>query len=311
METLLSATDLCRRFGRHSALSGLSLDLRQGEVLGLLGPDGAGKTTCLRLLSGSLAPSGGRIEILGIDPVRRPLEAKQLLGYLPERPPLFPELRVDEYLRHCARLHRVPRAALDAAIDRAKARCGLDAVGRTLVAELSKGVRQRLGIAQAILHRPRLLILDEPTEGLDPAQIRESQTLIRDLSRDCGIILSSHILSEVQAVCDRVMLLHRGRVLCNDRVTAASATRTWQVRLAEGDPSSAGIGSGRLGSLPCVDATIALGEGRHRVILADGATSADLARQTLAAGLDLCELSPERPDLERTFFDLVGAGEPA
>jgi ABC-2 type transport system ATP-binding protein len=221
METLLSATDLCRRFGRHSALSGLSLDLRQGEVLGLLGPDGAGKTTCLRLLSGSLAPSRGRIEILGIDPVRRPLEAKQLLGYLPERPPLFPELRVDEYLRHCARLHRVPRAALDAAIDRAKARCGLDAVGRTLVAELSKGVRQRLGIAQAILHRPRLLILDEPTEGLDPAQIRESQTLIRDLSRDCGIILSSHILSEVQAVCDRVMLLHRGRVLC----TTASPPR--------------------------------------------------------------------------------------
>jgi ABC-2 type transport system ATP-binding protein len=311
METLARVTDLSRRFGRHPALFGLDLHLRQGEVLGLLGPNGAGKTTCLRLLSGSLAPTGGKIEILGIDMVRRPVAAKRLLGYLPERPPLFPELRVDEYLRHCARLHRVPRAEVSEALSRTKRRCGLDEVGRTLIAKLSKGFRQRLGIAQAILHRPRLLILDEPTEGLDPVQIREVRHLIRDLSRECGIILSSHILSEVQAVCDRVLVLHRGRMLRTDSLTTARPTRLWRVRLPAGFDLSDGMAGEPLERLPCVEAAIALGEARYRVILTDGATSADLARQIHAAGLDLCELTPERPDLERVFFDLVGAGEQA
>jgi len=305
MDILARVTDLSRRFGRHSALCGLDLELRQGEVLGLLGPNGAGKTTCLRLLSGSLAPTSGRIEILGIDLFRHPVAAKQHLGYLPERPPLYPELRVDEYLRHCALLHRVPRAEVAEAMHLAKARCGLGDVGRTLIAKLSKGFRQRLGLAQAILHRPRLLILDEPTEGLDPVQVREVRSLIRDLSRDCGVILSSHILSEVQAVCDRVLVLHQGRLLRSDHFAAARPTRLWRLTLSPACETE------RLEHLPCVEAAIALGRGRFRVILTEGATSADLPRQVLAAGLDLFELAPERPDLERVFFDLIGAGDRA
>ncbi|WP_296808366.1 ABC transporter ATP-binding protein [Thiocapsa sp.] len=308
MDTLARVTDLSRRFGARRALCSLDLELRQGEVVGLLGPNGAGKTTCLRLLSGTLAPSGGRVEILDIDLARHPVAAKRHLGYLPERPPLYPELRVDEYLRHCARLHRVPRADVADEVDRAKQRCGLDAVGRTLIAKLSKGFRQRLGIAQAILHRPKLLILDEPTEGLDPVQIREVRGLIRDLSRDCGIILSSHILSEVQAVCDRVLVLHQGRMLRSDRFDALGPTALWRVRLLGGDDSGACSGVERLERLACVEAAVALGEDRFRVILTEGAESADLARQMLTAGLDLCELGPERPDLERVFFDLIGAG---
>ncbi len=313
METLARVTDLRRRFGRHTALSGLDLELRQGEVVGLLGPNGAGKTTCLRLLSGTLAPSGGHIEILGIDLVRRPVAAKRHLGYLPERPPLYPELRVDEYLRYCAVLHRLPRAEIPAAIHLAKRRCGLGDVGRTLIAKLSKGFRQRLGLAQATLHRPRLLILDEPTEGLDPVQIREVRALMRELARDCGIIFSSHILPEVQAVCDRVLVLHHGRLLRSDRFDKPRPIPRWRVRIVpDRDANEPDTNANtRLQQLPCVETAIALGADWHRVSLAGTATSTDLARQTLAAGLDLCELYPERPDLERVFFDLIGAGDQA
>ena len=308
MDTLARVTSLSRRFGHDHALQGLALELRQGEVLGLLGPNGAGKTTCLRLLSGTLAPSAGRIEILGIDLARRPVAAKRHLGYLPERPPLFDELKVDEYLHHCARLRRIPTRARAAALTRAKGLCGLETVGRTLIAKLSKGYRQRLGLAQAVLHEPRILILDEPTDGLDPVQIREVRTLIRDLARTSGIILSSHILSEVQAICDRVLVLHRGRMLFQDRFERTRPTQVWRVRLAPIMTRQALDQIHTLERLNCVEAAVALGEDRYRLLLTPPATSTDLARQALAAGLELRELTPEPHDLERVFFDLIGAG---
>ncbi|TCT22748.1 ABC transporter ATP-binding protein [Thiobaca trueperi] len=305
METLVRVTDLSRRFGSHLALSGVNLCLERGEVLGLLGPNGAGKTTCLRLLGGMLAPDGGRIEIQGIDLARRPLEAKRHLGYLPERPPLYPELRVDEYLTFCARLHRLPRRRIGEAIEEAKHRCGLEDAGRRLIAKLSKGFRQRLGIAQAILHKPALLILDEPTEGLDPFQMRELRGLIRELAHDCGIILSSHLLPEVQAVCDRVAILYQGQIRFDDYLPAEQPVYGWRIRL--GPPSSVA----QVADLPGVAGALALGDDRYRVMLADDATSADLARVILLAGLELRELIPDRSDLERVFFDLIGVEEAA
>jgi len=305
METLVRVTELSRRFGRRTALEGVDLTLDRGDVLGLLGPNGAGKTTCLRILSGNLAPSGGRVEINGIDLGRRPIAAKHHLGYLPERPPLYPELRVDEYLSFCARLRRIPATRTAEAVATAKRRCGLEADGRAPISKLSKGYRQRLGIAQAILHRPRLLILDEPTEGLDPVQIREVRGLIRELARECGIVFSSHILPEVQAVCDRVMILHQGRVVRGDHLAADHAARVWRVRLA---PPADAV---RLAALGCVEEAVALGDFRCRVTLNEGADPADLAREIVGAGLGLRELTAERSDLERVFFDLIGAEDRA
>jgi ABC-2 type transport system ATP-binding protein len=305
METLVRVTDLSRRFGRQLALSGVNLTLERGEVLGLLGPNGAGKTTCLRILSGNLAPSSGRVEIDGLDLARQPVPAKRRLGYLPERPPLYPELRVDEYLSFCARLRRMPSARVRGAVEEAKRRCGLEDAGRRPIAKLSKGFRQRLGIAQAMVHRPSLLILDEPTEGLDPVQIREVRTLVRELATDSGVIFSSHILPEVQAVCDRVAILHQGRVVYGDRLVADHETRVWRVRLA---PPRDAVSLAALGS---VEEASALREDRYRVVLRPGASSEDLARDMAGAGLGLRELIAERSDLERVFFDLVGAGDAA
>lgn len=303
MDTLVRVTDLSRRFGRYLALSDVSLCLRKGEVLGLLGPNGAGKTTCLRLLSGLLAPTTGRIEIQGIDLAKDSIRAKALLGYLPERPPLHPELRIDEYLTYCARLRRVPKGEIDAALFAAKDRCGLKDSGTRLIAKLSKGYRQRLGIAQAILHKPQVLILDEPTEGLDPFQMRELRGLIRELAEDCGIIFSSHLLPEVQAVCDRVVILHEGRIQLDADLADNQPSNVWRVKIG------GQMNAERLADLPPVAGAVAIGAEGFQIDLVEGAGSADLARAIVEDGLELLELVPERSDLERVFFDLIGAEE--
>lgn len=303
MEPLVRVIDLTRRFGRQTALAGLDLSLERGEVLGLLGPNGAGKTTCLRILSGNLAPSAGRVEIAGLDMVRDPVGAKRCIGYLPERPPLYNDLRVDEYLRFCARLHRIPRAQVADAVTVARHHCGLNGMERRPIAKLSKGFRQRLGIAQAILHRPRVLILDEPTEGLDPVQVREVHALVRELAQESGIIFSSHRLSEVQAVCDRVAILHQGRQVWGGRWAADADASGWRLRLAPPADGDA------LGALPCVVAVTALGGDGFRCLLKPAVGPEELVRQVVQAGLGLRALSAERSDLERVFFDLIGARE--
>ena len=217
-EITLSATDLSRYYGRHRAVSDISLELRRGEVVGLLGPNGAGKTTTMQMITGNLAPSSGSIAICGVDLIERPTAAKARIGYLPEVPPLYRELRVDEYLTLAARLHKVRRAEVRPAVERAKRRCGLSDMGRRLIGALSKGYQQRVGIAQAIIHDPDVIILDEPTVGLDPNQIREIRALIRELGNDHSVILSTHILPEVEAICDRVHILHRGAAVFSDTI---------------------------------------------------------------------------------------------
>jgi len=302
-DTTLSARDLSRAYGAVRAVDGIDLELRRGEVLGLLGPNGAGKTTTMQMLTGNLAPSSGTIRICGIDLLERPGAAKGRLGYLPEIPPLYKELRVDEYLRLAARLRRVPRERLAEALAQAKSRCGLSEMGQRLIGALSKGYQQRVGIAQAIIHTPDVVILDEPTVGLDPNQIRDIRTLIRELSDRHSVILSTHILPEVEAVCDRVQILHRGRIVFNDRIEALRQFRGSPALLLgfRHAPSPEEL-SGFAG----VEAVERTHDGMLRVVRAAGADPTDaLVEAAVARGWGITHLAPERASLEDVFVQLT------
>src|SRR3972149_378813 len=207
MESLARVENLYRYYGDICAVHDVSFEIKRGEVLGFLGPNGAGKSTTMQIISGNLAPSAGLVQINGIDMLDQPKLAKAQLGYLPEQPPLYRELTVDEYLGYCGQINRVPGGKRRAAVDTARQRCGLTEVGRRLIGNLSKGFQQRVGIAQAIIHSPALVILDEPTVGLDPIQIREIRALIRELAGEHSVILSTHILPEGQAICARVQII--------------------------------------------------------------------------------------------------------
>jgi len=217
---LIQADKLDRSYGPITAVKDLSLELQQGDILGFLGPNGAGKSTTMKMLAGVLPLSAGRILIDGIDLREKPTAAKQKIGYLPEIPPLYPELTVDEYLTYCGRLRRLAKTQLTYAIEQAKHRCGLSEQGSRLNASLSKGFQQRVGIAQAILHQPDVVILDEPTVGLDPNQIIEIRKLIAELGQHHAVILSTHILPEVQTVCNRVQIINQGQLVYSSSIQA-------------------------------------------------------------------------------------------
>jgi len=209
---------LTKRYGDHEAVRGLSFSVRAGEVVGFLGPNGAGKTTVMRILTGFLPATDGTARIAGHDVFADPIEARRAIGYLPETPPLYPEMTPASYVDFVARLKDVPRAKRKESVERALERCGLADVRRREIRQLSKGYRQRVGLAQAIVHEPQVLVLDEPTVGLDPIQIREIRALIAELSASGNqtVILSTHILPEVEAICRRVILIGRGQKVLDE-----------------------------------------------------------------------------------------------
>ncbi|HEY3644094.1 MAG TPA: ATP-binding cassette domain-containing protein [Gammaproteobacteria bacterium] len=304
---LIKVEELYRYYGSRCAVNKLSFELRRGETLGLLGPNGAGKTSALQMLSGNLAPSAGRIFINGVDLLDEPLAAKGALGYLPEQPPLYPELSVDEYLLYAAALHRLARAKRRAAVDAARERCGLKDAGRRIIGNLSKGYQQRVGIAQAILHSPAVVILDEPTVGLDPIQIREIRELIRELGKEHGVILSTHILPEVQAVCSRVQIMHRGRMLFADSL-AGLAKRLDVTSLVLECRELPGVKE--LRALPGVAAVEKLDSRRARLRLEPGADPAEeIATLAVKEKWGLKGLTPEHKSLEQVFVELTTADD--
>lgn len=209
---------LFRRFGERVVVSGLSFDVRMGEIVGLLGANGAGKTTTMHMLAGAMAPDSGSITICGHALSTASLAAKRCLGYLPEHPPLYRDMSVDAFLTFAARLRGVPASAVQNAVAQAKQRCNLSDVGTRLIAKLSKGFQQRVGLAQATLHAPRAIILDEPTVALDPMQIKETRQLITSLKQSAGVILSTHLLNEAEQLCDRVVILRQGSVVFQGQV---------------------------------------------------------------------------------------------
>ena len=302
-ESTVSARSLSRSYGGNRAVREVSLELKRGEVLGLLGPNGAGKTTTMQMLTGNLAPSSGEVDICGIDLIDQPTKAKSRIGYLPEIPPLYRELKVDEYLTLAGRLHKVKQNLLTSAIQRAKTRCGLADMGGRLIGALSKGYQQRVGIAQAIIHEPDVIILDEPTIGLDPNQIREIRSLIRDLGRDHSLILSTHILPEVEAVCDRVQILHRGEVVFNDSIGALKQFRGGQtLQLGLRTPPSVDEIS-RVAGGASVDAINAHLFRVHPGGAAD--PTDDLVRASVERGWGLFQLQPAQASLEEVFVQLT------
>ncbi|MCB1619954.1 MAG: ABC transporter ATP-binding protein [Thiothrix sp.] len=237
-EVLLEARGLVREFSGGYGVWDLDLSLHRGEVLGLLGPNGAGKSTVLQMLSGNRVPVRGTVHINGIDLLAQPRAARACVGYLPEQPPVYRDLSVQEYLRYCARLHGLAGRVLTAAVERACQYCGLDAVRKRLIGNLSKGFQQRVGIAQAILHQPDVIILDEPTVGLDPLQVRELRALIRELGQACSLILSTHVFQEVEAVCNRVQILNQGRTLLTDSLAnIGSLEQVFFDRVYRDDPA--------------------------------------------------------------------------
>jgi ABC-2 type transport system ATP-binding protein len=299
----ISARGLTRQFGSHVAVNNITLELQRGEVLGFLGPNGAGKTTTMQMLTGNLAPTHGVVSICGIDLLEKPTAAKARIGYLPEVPPLYRELTVEEYLRLAARLHRVPRAMLSDAVARAQQRCGLAKVGAKLIGTLSKGYQQRVGIAQAIVHAPDVVILDEPTIGLDPNQIREIRALIRELGGNHSVILTTHILPEVETLCDRVQIMHHGNIVYSDTIAALKQfERGATILLGLRRPPSLE----ELATVPGVTAVEQAEEGLFQVQFSPGDDPTDaLVSHAAARDWGLYRIAPAQNSLEEVFVNLT------
>jgi ABC-2 type transport system ATP-binding protein len=303
MTALIEAEHLTRYYGTHCAVNDVSFTLAKGEVLGFLGANGAGKTTTMQMLCGNLAPSAGQIKINGFDLLDQPKAAKMNLGYLPDTPPLYKELTVQEFLLYCARLHGIAKQSVTDAINRTQERCGLTDVADRLIANLSKGFQQRVGIAQAILHNPEVIVLDEPTVGLDPIQIREIRALIRELGQDHGVILSTHILTEVQESCSHVQIIHQGQLILNETIAGLNRqmdTGTLQVTTRFAPDINS------LLTIPGVNSIESFTENRIKIHHSVTANPAEqIAEHIITAGWKLQELTPIKRSMEDIFISLT------
>jgi len=312
---VIEVEGLTKDYGSVVAVRDVSFSVGRGEVVGFLGPNGAGKSTTLRILAGFLGATRGKVTINGHDVGEASLLARASLGYMPELAPLYPELRVREYLEFRARLKRVPRAKRGSSIERALERANLRDMSETTIGHLSKGYRQRVGLADALVADPPLLILDEPTAGLDPNQVREVRALIKELAADHTVLLSTHILSEVEATCQRALVIDRGRLVAQGTLEELSRGRRSAALLVVARDADGSV-SVFLGEQPGVSevetlAGVALADGyaRLRVVLAEGeaALSAGerLLRALATANIAVASLTPETANLEQIFAELT------
>ena len=308
---MIEVKNLVKRYGDHYAVNHLSFTVEDGQIYGLLGPNGAGKSTIMNILTGYLSATSGQVTVAGHPLPEEADEAKACVGYLPEQPPLYPEMTVGEYLNFVAELKKVPRAQRKEQVLRAARRTGLEKVLPRLIRSLSKGYRQRVGIAQALLGSPQLIILDEPTVGLDPAQVIGIRKLIRELGKTHTVILSSHILSEVQAVCSRVLILSKGALVAEGTPEQLSEKLSPGIRLRV-----TALGSSDT-VLPVVEAVPGI-TGVQLVSEADGEVTftaetadttdrrAEVSRALSKAGCTVLELTAENRSLEEVFLALTG-----
>ena len=314
---MITVTDLTKRYARNTAVDHISFSVNKGDIVGFLGPNGAGKTTTMRMLTCFFPPTAGKATVAGFDVFDQPLEVKKRIGYLPETPPLYLEMETIEYLRFVGRLKGLTGADLEKRVAFVLDRCAIADVKMKLLSKLSKGYRQRVGLAQAIIHNPDVLILDEPTAGLDPKQINETRDLIKSLAGDHTIILSTHILPEVEQTCQSVLIINKGRLVATDSVHNLQA----RARGAESVLVNVGARSGAL-------ETATVRTRLERIGGVSGATlkeefpggaifeieskkgqlvRGDLARAVVEGGWDLNELRPSAMSLEEIFLQLTGS----
>ena len=309
---MIQVESLTKDYAGRRGIRDVSFSVEKGEILGFLGPNGAGKTTTMRILTGYLPPTSGHASVAGFDIETESLEARRHIGYLPESVPLYKDLRVREYLEFVSRLRDIPKALRSGKIDIAMEKANVTDVADVSIGKLSKGYRQRVGIAQAVVHEPDVMILDEPTEGLDPRQRTETRALIRDLAKEHTVILSTHILPEVETTCDRILIINEGLIVASDtpeglaaklgsgqRLEALVVAQDDHIRLALQDVE--GITSIHTEDMP---------EGRRRVVI-EGPKDVDLRRQVsralVVADIDLIELRSDAVSLEDVFLQLTGA----
>lgn len=306
MQWMIEVHDLTKYYGPTLAISRVSFEVAKGEIVGFLGPNGAGKTTTLKILAGYFPPTSGTARINGYDCFTQSIQARRSLGYLPETAPLYPDLTVAQFLQFAARTKGVESSREKEEIERVIHDCGLKEVRHTLIGSLSKGFRQRVGLAQALIGRPPLLILDEPTIGLDPSQIVEIRQLIKELAGDHTVILSSHILPEVSQLCQRVIIINRGQIVASDTPENLSRQfgRGSRISLVVQGPASEILPA--LKALDGVKEVSVVGENRYLVQGQNGRDlRPELARLVVGHGWPLLELKAQEFTLEEVFLNLV------
>ena len=314
---MIKVEGLTKRYARTVAVDDISFEVEKGQIVGFLGPNGAGKTTTMRVLTCFLPPTAGKATIAGFDVLENPQEVKKRIGYLPETPPVYPEMEVSEYLDFVGQLKGIPGSEIKRRRDEVIERCSLGDVSKKLIGKLSKGYRQRVGIAQAIIHNPDVLILDEPTSGLDPKQIIEIRELLRALAGDHTIILSTHILSEVEHSCERVIIISRGKLVAQDSVANLTnrlrgSEAVWlEVGATDGRPDPSEV-QGKLEQVSGVSRVMMKDSKDGRLTfevesLQGRQIRAELARGVVNAGWNLNELRAVGLSLEDIFLQLTAA----
>jgi len=314
---MIKVEGLSKRYARNVAVDNISFEVEKGQIVGFLGPNGAGKTTTMRVLTCFLPPSSGSASVAGYDVMKNPMEVKRRIGYLPETPPVYPEMEVCEYLEFVGRLKGIGKHDLPKRVAEVSERCAIADVSRKLIGKLSKGYRQRVGLAQAIIHNPDVLILDEPTAGLDPKQIIETRELIKDLAGSHTIILSTHILPEVEQVCEQVIIIAKGKLVATDSVkNLTSRLRGSEAVALEVEGRGAEIENSivrqKLEQVSGVSRVILKESrgGRHHFeveSLQGKNVRADLARAVVESGWNLTELHPVGVSLEDIFLQLTAS----
>ena len=318
---MITVNGLTKRYAHTTAVDHISFEVKKGQIVGFLGPNGAGKTTTMRMLTCFLTPTGGAATVAGFDILEQPLEVKKRIGYLPETPPVYLEMRIAEYLSFVGQLKGLSGTELRSRVDYVCERCAVADVRNKIIGKLSKGYRQRVGLAQAIIHNPDVLILDEPTAGLDPKQINETRDLIKSLAGDHTIILSTHILPEVSQTCEQVIIINKGKIVATDSVSnlqqRAHAGESVIVEVAgrNGSVDSATV-QHKLEQISGVSRVLSKADGQRRLIFEveasrDMGVRGNVARAVVESGWDLNELRPAALSLEEIFLQLTGTEAPA